>query len=58
MSDYEYEEEYQYEEEQPEEEENVETRVELEYFEIEALIREGRWEKAIQELESLYTTAA
>jgi hypothetical protein len=30
------------------EEEDVETRVELEYFEIEGLIREGRWEKAIE----------
>lgn len=58
MSDYDYEEEYQYEEPQEEEgEENVETRVELEYFEIEGLIREGRWEKAVDELEALYATA-
>jgi hypothetical protein len=46
MSDYE--EEYQYEEEpQGEEEEDIETKVELEYFEIEGLIREGKWQKAI-----------
>jgi hypothetical protein len=55
MSDYEYEDEYQYEE--PQEEENVETRVELEYFEIEAHIRECQWDRAIEELETLYGTA-
>lgn len=35
----------------------METKVELEYFEIEGLIREGKWEKAVQELEELYGTA-
>lgn len=35
----------------------METKVELEYFEIEGLIREGKWEKAVQELEDLYGTA-
>jgi hypothetical protein len=57
MSDYE--EEYVYEEEPQaeEEEENVETKVELEYFEIESLIREGKLDRAVEELESLYVTA-
>jgi hypothetical protein len=55
MSDYE--EEYQYDEEpQPDEEENVETRVELEYFDIEDLIRAGKLSKAINDLEELYVT--
>jgi outer membrane protein assembly factor BamD (BamD/ComL family) len=35
----------------------VETKVELEYFEIEALIRQGQWQRAVEELEALYTTA-
>lgn len=52
MSDYEYEEEYVYDEEPQaeEEEQNVETQVELEYFEIESLIREGKLDKAVDDL--------
>lgn len=57
MSDYDYNEDYQYEEEEAMEEENVETKVEMEYFEIEDLIRKALWPQAIEELEKLYTTS-
>jgi hypothetical protein len=46
MSDYEYEEEYP-DYEYPDEEEDINTKVDLEYYEIEDLIRAGKADKAI-----------
>ena len=55
--DYDYgEEEYQYNEGENAEE-DVETTVELQFLEIEDMIRKGQLPQALSELETLYTTA-
>ena len=63
MSDYEYGDDYNYGDdggyEYPPEEapqEDINTQVELDYYEIEDLIRAGKLDKAITDLEKLYQT--